>query len=402
MLAAGDFDGDTIDELAVSAPTQLIDAPDEGGIFVLEWDPASEDLVVVGLLSQNMALVAETAEEGDAFGSALAVGDFNGDGFDDLAVGVPYEDVGPSGADQGTVHVFFGFATGLSDFGSQTWTQDTNLVLGVAAPGDAFGFSLSAGDFDGDGKDDLAIGSPFDVQSVVAGGTINVLYGSNAGLTAGGNQLFAEGVQGLPGVAAANERFGWSVAAGDFDGDGLCDVAVGAPNEVVSGLAGAGVIYTLRGSGAGLSGAGSHAWTALNAGGNPAAGEHFGWTLAVGHFDGGVQADLAIQARDAVVGGATAAGAVHMMLGSELGLSSSGSARFVATGLASGPAQANDLFGAGLAAGDFDGDGDDDLAIGVPGRTTWRGIVQMLLGDPTIFADGFELGTTLGWSASVP
>lgn len=401
-MVAGDFDGDGVDELAVGAPTQWIDAPGAGGVLVLEWNAAVATLEVAAVLYQGMTLLGETQEDEDEFGSALAVGDFNGDHFDDLAVGVPYEDLGASGSDHGLVHVFYGFSTGLSAFGSQTWTQDSNLVLGVAATSDWFGYSLAAGDFDGDGKDDLAIGVPNDAPTIIAGGSTQVLYGSSAGLTAGGNQLFSEDSPGVPGNAATNEHFGLAIAAGDFDGDGFCDLAVGAPNETVQGLAQAGVVYSLRGGPAGVSGTGSHLWTALNAGGAPAAGDHFGWVLAVGSFDGGRQTDLAITARDSAAGAATQAGAVHMMLGSDLGLSSAGSARFVADGLAVGPAQSSERFGASLAPGDFDGDGDDDLAIGVPAYLVTRGTIQVLRGNPRIFADGFELGTALGWSSVVP
>jgi len=64
--------------------------------------------------------VPDTYEQGDLFGAALASGDFNGNGYDDLAIGVPYEDV-DSATDAGTVTVLYGSSSGLRAGGSQEW-----------------------------------------------------------------------------------------------------------------------------------------------------------------------------------------------------------------------------------------------------------------------------------------
>ena len=75
-------------------------------------------------MTQDALSSGDGAEAGDQFGSALAVGDFEGDGFDDLAVGVPGEDVGPI-PDAGAVDVLPGFETGLDASKAQSWTQDS-------------------------------------------------------------------------------------------------------------------------------------------------------------------------------------------------------------------------------------------------------------------------------------
>jgi hypothetical protein len=100
----------------------------------------------------------------DRFGHALAAGDFNNDGRDDLAVGVPNEDIGLV-LDAGAVHIIFGSASRLVSTGNLFRHQDS-LGLNNANPetvaevGDNFGSALAAGDFNGNNRDDLAIGVP--------------------------------------------------------------------------------------------------------------------------------------------------------------------------------------------------------------------------------------------------
>ena len=82
------------------------------------------------------------AQSGDSFGDALAAGDFNNDGFDDLAIGVPGETVGGSRTPARST-CFYGSAAGLTAAGDQLWHQDVPGVLGTAATDDLFGFGLA-------------------------------------------------------------------------------------------------------------------------------------------------------------------------------------------------------------------------------------------------------------------
>src|SRR5690606_12510323 len=101
-------------------------------------------------------------EAGDLFGSALAVGDFNGDGFDDLAIGSAGEDVLDGETlyqNSGTVDVYFGRAN------QAFWVPGCllygqNGLPGTPADGSEFGAAMAVGDFNGDGRDDLAVGAP--------------------------------------------------------------------------------------------------------------------------------------------------------------------------------------------------------------------------------------------------
>jgi hypothetical protein len=198
--------------------------------------------------------------------------DFNGDGFDDLAIGLD-EDVGGH-EDAGAVNVLAGSAGGLTAAGAQIWHQDSPGVPGAPAFLDGFGSVLTAGDFDGDGFDDLAIGVPEDDVSGIDPGTVTLLPGTAGGLSVAGLQVWHQDSPGVPGEAEGGDRFGSALAAGDFDGDGFDDLAIGVPEEDVGGASDAGAVNVLFGSAAGLTAAGSQIWH-QDSTGVPGAAENF-------------------------------------------------------------------------------------------------------------------------------
>ena len=142
--------------------------------------------------------------------------DFNDDGADDLAVGVPGEDIGGPPFNSGAVNVLYGSASGLSGTGSQLFTQASPGVPGNPGEGESFGDALASGDFDNDGFADLAVGVPGEgIGAAVAAGAVNVLYGSAGGLTGTGSQLFTQ----VGGAVEDGDGFGSALAAGDFDNE---------------------------------------------------------------------------------------------------------------------------------------------------------------------------------------
>jgi hypothetical protein len=122
--------------------------------------------------------IGDIGDDVARFGSALAAGDFDDDGYDDLAVAVPQLDVLGS-SDVGAVHVYRGSSAGLIPSAPDVFTPAS-----VGLPINAFGLwasALTAGDFNGDDRDDLAVGGP-----VYGTGVVTVLFGSAGGLTSAG------------------------------------------------------------------------------------------------------------------------------------------------------------------------------------------------------------------------
>lgn len=297
--------------------------------------------------------------------------DVNGDGYAELVVGVPGESVGTLGA-AGALQVVRGSATGPTSVGNQVWTQDSAGMSGAAERSDSFGSAVASGDFDRDGYADVAVGVPGeDVGTATDCGAVQVMYGSRNGLTGADDVLWHQDSTGVPGANESNDRFGRTLAAGDVDGDGYADLAIGAPGEDVGAVNGAGGVVLLRGSATGLRATGSQAWNQDSVGVADVAEqfatgtEEFGGALAMGDIDADGRADLAIGVPGEGWGAAGGNGAVHVLRGSAVGLTASGSQYLTARGLGAGwPPRGNRGFGAALALGDFDRDGRADLAVG--------------------------------------
>jgi hypothetical protein len=148
----------------------------------------------------------------------LATGDFNDDGFADLAVGAPGES--SSILAVGAVNVLYGGAAGLTGSGSQFFTQNTPGV-GTSEEGDFFGFALGSGDFNGDGFADLGVGTPFESSSIFAVGAVTVLPGRASGLTGSGSQFFTQNTPGVGSTAEEGDVFGFALAASGPEGPSM-------------------------------------------------------------------------------------------------------------------------------------------------------------------------------------
>jgi hypothetical protein len=367
-----DYNGDGFADTAIGVPEEDIGAvSNAGAVQVIYGGSGGVTSAADQVFHQDSDGMNDTAEEFDHFGAALASGDFDNDGFDDLAVGVPGEGIGEIDT-AGSVHIIYGTASGLSSSGDQVFHRETADINEDADSFDQFGAAVAACDFNNNGRDDLAVGVPFDeVGSGFLAGSVNVIYGSASGLNAAGDQVFHQDV--LNDAAEDFDRFGEALATGDFNADGRGDLAVGVPGESIESLElfEVGAVQIIYGSASGLSDAGNQFFNQDSPGINETAenGDSFGFAVASGDFDGDGFDDLSIGVPFEDIGGTIPdAGAIQIIYGSAGGLSPAGGDQVFHQEIANmnDTSEEGDLFGYALASGDFDDDGFDDVAVGVP------------------------------------
>jgi hypothetical protein len=362
-----DFDGDGIADLAIGAPGDDVGSVHQAGTVTVLYGTANgPDTARVELWSAATPGVKGVAIQSGRFGSSLAPGDFDGDGFSDLAVGATGEGAGTV-AGAGAVHVLYGSADGLTADGNQRWTQGSPGVPGDPENDDRFGRSLVAGDFGHGPQDDLAIAvSDENVGDVSQAGGVNVLYGTANGLRSNGAQLWDQSTPGVPGVPEEEESFGASIAAANLGKGPQSDLAIGISQDHIGGLSDVGSILVLYGSAGGLSTTGRQSINEDDLGTPVAEHDVFGTALAAGNFGGSSAIDLAVGAPGAAVDGVDGAGAVFVAFGGSNGLSLNGAQRWTQAATGTGATEEGDFFGFGLAAGKFGKSAQADLAVGVP------------------------------------
>ncbi|MFE1775494.1 VCBS repeat-containing protein [Streptomyces sp. NPDC059008] len=404
----GDFNNDGYRDIAVAAPGAHVNGRSGAGQVVIVYggvsDPANARRTVI---SQDSTGVPGTAEAGDGFGEAVVAEDFNGDGYADLAVGAPGEDVGTD-TDGGTVAILWGSDTGL--------TSGVTVADPAPSAHDKFGRLLTALT-DGDQKPDLAIASDRPTIDVYRGGftTSGTTGGSYrfvppstvttapASLTSGnfgGHDLIADLVVTGPSTyyvlgsdsglnPASHTKLPTSTAAaiGDFDANKYADLALGAPDE--SG----GIVRVFNGDADGPAATMSYSITQDSPGipDSSEPGDRFGASLAVTRWNGSSHQNLAIGAPGESLGSATGTGAVTYVYGSETGLDGLGPndgthAQFFAQSTPNVPGsdETGDHFGNAVHLADTHNDGQSDLIVGVAGENSADGAVVYLRGDGRI------------------
>jgi len=366
-MATGDFNGDGITDLAVGAPGESPGSfPKSGAVFIYIGTEAGGLRPWHSILQSNptpQGYALGLNEEGDEFGYALASGDFDLDGFDDLAVGAPGESPG-SGPKSGAVFLYKGGEDKLRAWKgiNQNSRTENGSALGINEEGDRFGASLISGDLNGDRVDDLAIGASGKyMREVRHSGAVfifNGVYHDPAGPILSQVLTHIDLEKGNTGVAS----FGHSLAVGDFDSDNQLDLAVGAIRA--DNLEGA--VYTFKG----VPYSELAPWEKLIK--FWVKNYLFGWSLAAGDFNNDSIDDLAVGSpySSHLGGSVNTHGLVSVYRGSSTFSGLSAWKVLDQTGL--GTNERLDMFGWSLVAADLNDDGIDDLAVGAPGEAPDR------------------------------
>lgn len=295
-LSVGNFNGDSFTDLAVGAPGEDVGTTSDAGAVNVFYGAAA------GLPATSQVLLQNNPEAGDQFGAALAQGLFsnapgttNTDGFSDLMVGAPGENVGGT-ADAGAVNAFNDDTGVLPGISSQTLLQDN------PEPGDLFGSALATGFFTGDTFSDLAVGAPGEnVGGTVDAGAVNAFNNTTGALSG------TSGPARLQDNPEPGDLFGSALTAGPFAGDMFYDLAVGAPGENVGGTVDAGAVNVFNNTTGVLPGTSSQ--TLLQDNVEP--GDQFGTALTTGFFSTSGFFDLIVGAPGENVGSRIDAGTVN-------------------------------------------------------------------------------------------
>lgn len=413
---AGDINGDGLDDLIVGSLATVNGFADVGRSYVVfgSSDPIAGSIDLATLDGSNGFSVSGIGA-GDFTGRAVSgIGDINGDGFDDIAVGGFRAD--PAGmVDAGEAYVVFG---GLGGFPADVDLASLNGINGFRLPGlnagDKTGVGVDdIGDLNNDGIADFAIGSSGFNGSA---GRLYVVYGTTAGFSASFDLSSLDGMNGfvIDGINAGDElavddAFG---GIGDFNGDGFDDFAVSARSADPGGVPQAGETYIVFGSSVGFSASfdlttidGTNGVVLEGIDAEDFAGNK---VSAAGDINNDGLDDLLISAGGADPAGAFAGGESYVVYGSSAGFPPSlslanldGTNGFTISGIVAGDRLASSL----TSAGDVNADGVEDFLISAeqadPSGKPNAGETYLIFGSEDGFGASLDLTTLDGTNGFV-
>lgn len=358
----GDLDLDGVVDLAVGAHGDDDGGSERGAVHILFLTPTGEVKGAQKISSLAGGFVGPL-DDGDQIARGVAgLGDLDGDGIPDLAVGSNNDDDG--GPNRGAVWILFLNRDGTVK--SQAKIAHLTGGFGPLRNRDEFGRAAATpGDFDGDGVPDLFVGAPYDDAGGVNMGAVYLLLLTPAGNVKTSVKI-ASGLGGFRGPLRANDLFGFGLGApGDLDGDGIPDLLVGAVGDDDGGTnVGAAWVLFLNANGSVKA---QQKIGRLTGGfaGILDAGDQFGTSLAgIGDLDGDGRPEIAVSALRDDDGG-NDRGAVWILHLTALGTVAK---HEKISSLAGGfplRLRNSDWFGSSLGTlGDLNGDGAPDLVVG--------------------------------------
>ncbi|MFZ3031528.1 MAG: FG-GAP-like repeat-containing protein, partial [Candidatus Moraniibacteriota bacterium] len=326
-MTAGDFNADSKTDLAVGAHRY---SSFNGRAYIFHNDGS----IPTTAATADVTITGEAASE--YFGASLASGDWNADGRTDLAIGAfNYS----GGAGTGRVYIF------NNDGSIPTTAATADIILTGETTSNFFGVSLTSGDWNADGRTDLAVGATGYSSST---GRAYVYTWNDPVITGG----------------AADDLFGASLSSGDFNADGKTDLAVGATYANTTGR-----VYIFFSDGTSIPATADVTIT------GDVADDSFGYALVSGDFNADSKIDLVVSA----LGYSTSTGRAYIFYNDGSIPTTAATADVTITGGAT-----VDQFGASLVAGDFNADGETDLAVGANNYSSGTGRVYIFHNDGSI------------------